>query len=393
MFGVLLYTGCRTRPLGVFSPVERARHSKGVSVERLDLDGVIFPDSAWQRATPAERGIDPVLLDSALAYLSQHCGADGLRQTVVIKDGFLIYSGDNVGRTHNIYSCTKGLTSTCMLLLHDTDKVNLDDRAALYEPVLAKAYPDVTLWHLATMTSGYAGIGDSRWNEDSRDWGWTPYVPDKPQFAPGEAYAYWDEAQMMYGRVLAKAAGRDLYDILNEGLMLPIGIRDWSWGTEGEVILASGAVLPLRNGCTGITLDALELARVGWLFANRGVWAGDTLLSPKLVSLALSAQVDAALPVGPTDRAATKGPGVYGFGWWTASPNSGAAFAMPDAPSDAAYLSGLHQNVCYVVPSQSLVVVRMGEDGNPKAGKHVVWNGFAKRMSEAIAKGKAVKSE
>ncbi len=53
---------------------------------------------------------------------------------------------------------------------------------------------------------------------------------------------------------------------------------------------------------------------------------------------------------------------------------------MPDAPADAAYMSGFNHNVCYVVPSAGLVVVRMGENGNPPEGKHVVWNEFARRL-------------
>ena len=348
-----------------------------------------FPDSAWTRATPAQVGLDPALLDSALAYLQRHCGRDGLRQTALVKDGYLVYAGSQVDSAHNIYSCAKGLTSTVAGILQSRGALSLDDRAAQYEPVLAKAYPDVTLRHFATMTSGYSAEGVSRWDEPSEDWGWTPYVPTTPYFAPGTAYAYWDEAQMMYGRVLTQALQGDLYDVLDSAVMVPIGVRDWAWGPEGQLSLkpvgdAGQREVPIRNGCTGIELDALEFARVGWLFANRGVWAGDTLVPPSFAREAMTAQVSASLPVGDTDRDDVKGPGVYGYGWWTASPDGGGAHALPDAPADAAYLSGFNHNVCYVSPTERLVLVRMGEDGNPAAGKYRVYNEVARRLSAAV---------
>jgi hypothetical protein len=31
-----------------------------------------------------------------------------------------------------------------------------------------------------------------------------------------------------------------------------------------------------------------------------------------------------------------------------------------------------------------MVIVRMGVDGNPPEGKHVIWNEFLKRLSDAI---------
>lgn len=87
-------------------------------------------------------------------------------------------------------------------LLIDQKKVKLNDYAATYLSDLQALYPKVTLEHFATMTSGYSGQGRSRWNDENADWSWTPYEPESPHFAPGTHYEYWDEAQMMFGKVL-----------------------------------------------------------------------------------------------------------------------------------------------------------------------------------------------
>ena len=361
----LLAASCASEPAGV----------------RALRTAPVFPEADWAASTPAAQGLDPLRLDTALAYLARHCGADGLDQTVVIKNGYLVWAGDSIDVRHNIYSCTKGLTSAAMNLLRVDGALELNDRAATFEPLLSDRYGDVRIWHFASMTSGYSARGASRWGEPSEDWGWTPYLPDAPYFAPGEAYAYWDEAQMMYGRVLTQAAQRDLYALLDERIMRPIGVGDaWRWDPEGRLALATGDSVPIRNGCTGIQLTARELARVGWLYANAGVWAGDTLLPPLYARKQLTAQVPAELPVGPTDRDHVRGPGVYGYGWWAASPDSGAEHALPHAPADAAYLSGFNHNVCLVVPSEGLVLVRMGDDGNPAAGKYRVYDGVLARL-------------
>lgn len=40
------------------------------------------------------------------------------------------------------------------------------------------------------------------------------------------------------------------------------------------------------------------------------------------------------------------------------------------------YACGLNHNVCFVIPEWNMVIVRMGVDGNPPEGKHVIWNEF-----------------
>jgi hypothetical protein len=123
------------------------------------------------------------------------------------------------------WPATKSFTSTGLGLLIADGAVSLETKAAELEPTLRELYPDVTLRHFTTMTSGYSAPGRSRWGENSDDWSATPFVPGSPLFAPGTQFAYWDEAQMMLGRVLTCAAKRDLLELLRERVFDPIGLR------------------------------------------------------------------------------------------------------------------------------------------------------------------------
>ncbi len=149
--------------------------------------GVSFPSEKWVISSPEDQEIDADKFAAALAVLKAYSGEDGLSETFITHRGQVIYSGDSIDKKHNIYSCTKSLTSTVLGLLIAEGKCTLDSRASDREPLLAEHYPEVTLRHFATMTSGYSAAGDSRWNEDSEDWGWTPFDPIAPYFAPGEA--------------------------------------------------------------------------------------------------------------------------------------------------------------------------------------------------------------
>ena len=339
---------------------------------------MIFPNSDWQVASPASQGFDSARLEEAVQYLAEHCFEDKVEELMIVRNGYLIYQGDSIGKVHNIWSCSKSFTSTALGLMIEQGLCQLDDKAATYEPLLTERYPDVTLRHFATMTSGYNAQGDSRWGEASEDWSWTPYQPTEPLFAPGTAYAYWDEAMMMNGRTLTRILQGDLHAFLTKHLTDPIGLGEWSWGTEDSL---DG--IPIRNGCTNVHLSARQLARVGHLYLNKGNWNGQQVISEAWATEAIQPQVPADLPVADTDRQDTDGSGAYGYNWWVNGMTDEGRF-MPDAPPGTAYMSGLNHNVCFVIPEWNLVYIRMGVDGNPPEGKHVLHNEFIKRLKGAM---------
>lgn len=334
-----------------------------------------FPGETWHTIAPEEAGIDPEKLDNALAWLESQCGENGISEVVLVKDGYIVYRGSQAERRHNIWSCTKSFTGMALGLLQQDGKCALEDKAHLYAPFLEEFYSTVTLRHFTTMTSGYNGGGQSRWGEQSEDWSWTPFTPDTPLFVPGAAFCYWDEAMMTLGYALTAAAGRDLKEFLDERIFQPVGAGDWHWGDE-----PSDLGITVRNGCTGIEMNALQLARIGYLVLNKGNWNGTQLIDSRWIAESTKNQVPAEISLAETDRKNIDGRGNYGYNWWTNGTSAGGKAILPGMPPGTHYMSGHNNNVCFVIPEWNLVFVRMGTDGNPPAGKAAVYNGFFERL-------------
>jgi CubicO group peptidase (beta-lactamase class C family) len=338
-----------------------------------------FPADNWLDAAPEEIGVHPNGLRHALNYWRMHSGTNGVDEVLMVRRGLVFHRGNAVDRAHNVWSVTKSFTSTALGLLIADGVVSLDTLAAGLEPALRELYPHVTLRDFATMTSGYDAVGRSRWGANSEDWSATPYKPAPPLFPPGTQFAYWDEAQMMFGRALTRAANRDLLELLRERVFDPIGLRVVDWTVEGEV---DG--FTIRNGCTGLQLDALNLARFGHLFLNEGRWNNRQVLPADWVLQATRPQVAGRLPVADTDRRGTDGSGVYGFNWWVNGLRADGTRWMPDAPTGTYIAIGHNHNLCIVIPAWEMVIVRMGIDGNPPDGNATVLNAFLRRLGMAV---------
>ncbi len=323
--------------------------------------------------------IDSLEMTHAISHLNDNSYKDQSSQMIILLNGKVVFKGDSVHKKHNIYSCSKSITSAVLGLAIANKKIKLNDFAWQYEPSLKELYPKAKIKHFASMTSGYSAHGNSRWNNENADWSWTPYQPEKPHFEPGKAFEYWDEAQMMYGKILTIALQKSLFETFDEMVAQKIELGPWEWGTEGNI----GDIV-LNNGCTGINWNAWKLAKIGQLYVNKGRWNDKQILSKKWIKKTTAIQVKSQVPVFNGDRKTVKGSGNYGFGWWLSNKNG--LSPMPNTPKGSFYMSGLNHNVCMVIPKWNMVIVRMGNDGNPKKTKHEVWDEFIGLLNDALIK-------
>ncbi len=341
---------------------------------------MVFPADTWVEKTPEELGVDAGKMQEALEYLASESGADGLEEVFIVRNGYNIYKGDSIYKKHNIYSSSKSFTSSVLGILTDQGVLSEETFAKEIDTAVSDLYPELQLKHFSSMTSGYSGKGSTRWNEVSEDWSWTPYAIDSALFAPGTQYAYWDEAQMMFGRLLTLKTGKSLKAIFDEQVGEIIGLGTYEWGTEQDPSLPG---LTVNNGCTGVKINAEQLARFGHFYLNEGNWNGQQLLSKTWIEKATKNQVFTN-KVADTDRNNVDGRGCYGYNWWVNGKMPTGKWHMPDAPKSLYYASGLHNNMCFVIPEWNMVFVRRGEDGNPVKGKPFVYNEFFKRLALAI---------
>lgn len=362
---------------------------------------MVFPGREWEEQPPKKQGLEPEKLDAAMKYLESHCGPAGTTEMAVIRNGYLIWKGDSIDKVHSTWSVGKVFTSTLLGLLTEKGLCQIDETAADYEPLLKSGYPDATLRHFATMTAGYDAKGGGRGSarSDFGDWSESPYHPDLPMFAPGEAYLYWDEAMMMLGRILTKIAGEDLYLLFKRRIADEIGIGNWEWEQEGDL---NG--IPVRNGAGMVWISARDLARFGHLVLNNGFWKRKKLIGREWLSKATSVQVPASLPlfrdINPDPERKNKlwdveeehmnvnGSGLYGFHWWVNGITPEGNRHLPDAPEGTFYRSGYPHNMLFIVPEWNMVIVRLGDeyDGRPKMERMAIWNNTLKLIKASFLK-------
>lgn len=342
---------------------------------------MIFPGENWEERKPEEVAVDAVKLNSSLDTLKKYCGADGIEEVVIIRNGYLIFKGDSCQKVHGIWSSTKSFTSTVLGLLKDRGIVSVDTYAADIDGELKNLYPNVQLKHFATHTSGYDAKGCNRWCNCCDD-DWSPTMLDigKPLFLPGARFLYYDEAMEMFAKVLTMAAGESLESYIKRNLLDFIGLRQFNWHAEYE----TDSGIPVCRGGSDIETSALDLARFGHLYLNKGVWNGSQLLNEEWVQMATTNQVPPNIIHEKDHRSGTDGRGIYGYNFWVRGDSIKDNRGMPDTPAGTFYTSGYNNNMCFIIPEWNMVFVRMGLDGNPAEGKRYVYNIFFRELAKAL---------
>jgi len=317
------------------------------------IAGMAFPAAEWEVVTPESQGLDGKLVEQGMERLGELCGKVGNLQTVLVRNGRIVWQAADIDNRHLIWSCTKSFTSVCFGLLWDDGKIAPDDLAVGYYPPLQENYPSVTIEQLMAFTSGYRCKPDSE-----------PFVPGTPNHAPGEAFHY-NEAPDLTAFILARLAGKPLQEFFRERIGAPIGIKPdemlWkNYTTVDGMPLNGGSGAP--DG--GIHLTARAMARFGWLFCNDGVWGEQRLLSRKYCAYACAVRVPAAVP--PFDEKAwyVGLPGRYGLHWWVNGTDQQGKRLWPGAPPETFAAQGNLNNICFVLKDWQIVLVRMGEDEN-----------------------------
>jgi CubicO group peptidase (beta-lactamase class C family) len=329
-------------------------------------------------------------------YLHAHAGGAGADETVVIRHGYLVWEGTAAGNVHEIYSATKTCTSTVLGLLVTDGVLSVDDPAVRFLPTLDDEYPDygkVTLRRLATMTAGYDGAMGGGWSYYATDRRkHLEHVllytkPGRPLFEPGQAWKYHDPQVHMLGYLLTQVSGKSLEETFRERIAQPIGMKAFSWSDYGErdgMFFNNPAGTPGVNqkgeNQGGVYSNALDLARYGLLYLNRGNWNGRQILDPSFVEQAGRNQVPAGF--------GSLGGGRYGFYWWTNGVRADGTRPWPQAPPQTYAAQGAGRNYIFVIPEWSMVIVRLspapgGFTSKDNMGKGI-WEEFFARFKRAV---------
>ena len=315
---------------------------------------------------------DPALR-SALDHAFEEPAEPPYRRTkavVVVRDGRVVAEryapGIGIDTQLPSFSMTKSLINALLGVM---------TQQGLTSPSLPAPIPEwhgaddprreIEVGHLMRMTSGLA--------LDETD---DPRNPSEQMFAhddmaafavkapliaaPGKRWAYSSATTQILARIIREAVGGPEQSLAYawRELFNPLGMRNVTLEFDGSGTL---------QGANNMLASARDWARFGLLYLNDGKIGDNRILHDEWVDFITWATLN-------TD---------YAAGFWTNNsehPNALARVSM-GIPRDAYYASGNLGQRCVIIPSQRMVVVRMGDAVDPTGDI----SGLARLIKEVIA--------
>jgi CubicO group peptidase (beta-lactamase class C family) len=278
------------------------------------------PGGDWEVSTPAEQGLDPMLV-AELYYNAAKL--ETIYSLLVVKNGYLIaedyFNEGSVDQKDRLQSVTKSFTSALVGIALDQGYLSSVDQKMLdFFPEVAGQITDprkeqITIRYLLQMRAGYP------WEEtDPALWDgllsgyYVPLIEDFPLVAdPGTEFNYSNLSSNWLGIIVDRATGMNLKAYAEENLFSPLGIEAGDWGTDAE---------GHNNGCADLHLTARDAAKFGLLYLNDGEYEGNQVVPADWVHDSLQSYSEDINVSGgfPKNYGLVISDIGYGYQWWSA---------------------------------------------------------------------------
>ena len=309
----------------------------------IKAQDLYFPPTSgttWETITPQEIGWCADELPALQTYLDE----SDTKAFLILKDGKIVvewyfgtFTQDSVWYWA---SAGKSLTAFLVGLAQEQGYLSIDDPSSNYlgtgwTSLTPEQELAITIRNQLTMTSG---LNDGLDDPFCTDPACLQYIA-----APGSRWAYHNAPYTLLDGVLTEATGSSLNQMVLNNLSFTTGI--------------TGAYIPSGYNNTFYS-RARSMARFGLLMLNNGIWNGNVIMNDQ------SYLYDMIHPSQNLNQS-------YGYLWWL---NGGDSFMypqsqivfpgmlMPSAPADLYAAEGKNAQFINIVPSENLIVVRMGND-------------------------------
>jgi CubicO group peptidase (beta-lactamase class C family) len=295
-------------------------------------------NAEWQSVTPASLGWNEAELNDLYPYLQ----SKNTKAFIILKNGKLVaekYFGTFTADS-NWYWASAGKTMTGFLIgialqegLIDINTPTSQYLAAGWTSAPLAKENLITVKHQLTMTSGL----DDGLNDDCTLPACLQYKADA-----GTRWAYHNAVYTILDQVVEKASGVSYNTYFQQKIRNKIGMN--------------GLWVKTANANNVFYSNARSMARFGLLLSNEGEWDDIKVLSDQTY---FNNQVNSSQNVNISYGYLTwlNGKGTYMLpGLQSVFPGN----LIPNAPADLYAALGKNDQKIYVVPSQNVVVIRMG---------------------------------
>lgn len=302
----------------------------------------------WGISTPEQQGIDSYQIDNLFNFIQKNSEYSNIHSILLVKNGYLITEGYlNKNKQHkigNIKSVTKSITSILLGIAIDQGYIkSVDDNISIYFPEYFEDEDDpkrlITIRDLLTMETGLnwdewaSSYKDPNGMYKSKDT--IAYVLNRElTFDPGKKFTYSTGTSQLLAGVIQRATLMSLEEFSLNYLFKPLGIQDYQWKKSKDGINYGGVHLYLKPR---------DLAKIGQLSLNKGLWNGNTIVSSEWIDTSTSGHTIFGYDDGP-----------YGYHWWI---------------RPKGYMAqGYGGQYIYVIPKEQLVIIITA---NPNGRKHL----------------------
>ncbi len=254
----------------------------------------VFPEKAGVPSSLIFEYIEKIKADKTL----------NMHNIMILRGNKVIYEcsfgGQDITVPKMTFSACKSITSIAIGMLIDEGKLSLSDRAAdIFDDrigVISKLRTDdITVKDLLTMRTGIV------FNEAeafiSTNW-IKSYFSSATNGKPGENFSYNSLNTYVLSAIVYRKSGQHLTEYLKERLFEPLDITDIAW---------EKCPMGIEKGGWGLYIRPEDMAKIGVLVMQGGVWNGKRIVSEEYLRDATTAHA-----VTPLDAGAFN----YGYQIW-----------------------------------------------------------------------------
>ena len=271
---------------------------------------------------------------------------------VVIKNNQLLieqyFNGAKRNSLHDVRSVGKSFASSVLGIAIADNYIESED-ALLKDFYNLKSFKNhspkkdsVTLKSLLTMSSGFLGDDwdfSSPGNEENMypTENWVAFALNLPMHKGkviGKDYTYFTAGVVLLGDIIHRSVPDGLVAYADNRLFAPLNITNYKWQYTPQNV---------GNTAGGIQLRAIDFAKYGQLYKNKGKWNGKQILTADWVEKSLAKQVSQSY-AGIED-------GYYGYLFWN------KVFPVNGKNYEVAYCSGNGGNKIFIFKDIPFVII------------------------------------
>lgn len=210
-----------------------------------------------------------------------------LRHGNVVAEGW--WNPYRLNLKHTMYSVSKSFTSTAVGFAVSEGLISVEDKVISF---FDKALPDsitpylqqLTIQDLLTMSVGHDEDPTGHVRSGSSDWA-EIFFEKSIVNEPGTTFLYNSLATYMASAIVQKVTGQKIIDYLQPRLFEPLGIEgiDWEVSPSG-----------VNTGGWGLRVKTEDMAKLGQLYLNKGMWNGEQVLPASWVDEATKEHIKQA---------------------------------------------------------------------------------------------------